>query len=750
LDDLYAGHFEAAVQKAREGAQRFPGNAELTETLLLVQDQSITRLLGSADDARGQGDEPQARAAVDRATAIAPRDERVRRARNRLDLDAKVRAATKRAAALLSEGRAREAGDALRPAVLEDGQNAQVRSLRQEIDAKIYQEVAAGPRLPDSRPLTLAFRDAPVRQVFDAISHESGITFVLDKDIRPDARVTIFAHRVSLEKALDLLLDSNQLARKMIDPKTVQIYPSTPDKIREYQELIIRTIFLSHINAKEAAAVLKGVLKIREPYVDERMNMIVLREASQQIEAAEKLLGIIDQADPEVMVDVAVLEVNSSKLLNLGIEFPDNFSLTPLPPASAGSLTLGNIAGLGRNRLGLGLGGATVNLQSQDGDATVLANPRIRARNREKAHILIGDKYPIVSASAAPNAGFVSENITYIDVGIKVDIEPIVGLDGDVTIKLDLEVSSIANKVTTNSGSVAYQIGTRSAGTTLRLQDGETQILGGLISRNDTSSANRLPGLGDLPIAGRLFSSQNDSTNRDEVLLSITPHIISNLQRPDAANGAFYSGTDAAVRLLPAEPVDSAMTTVGSASTSARARPVDAPAGVAGHTVATTRDQPVAGAPSGGTAAEMPVTVPTRAPGGVALLLNAPVAVQVGEEFTVTITADIAVPLRGLPINLNYDSTRLKLADFEAGPLLGEPRDTSVAHSVDPVAGRISLAIVQNGESGLSGKGVLGNLRFTALQSGSTHVDLLGATPLGLLGAVPQPTVPPAAQLQIR
>jgi general secretion pathway protein D len=380
-----------------------------------------------------------------------------------------------------------------------------------------------------------------------------------------------------------------------------------------------------------------------------------------------------------------------------------------------------------------------------------LANPRIRAKSREKAHILIGDKYPVVTATAAPTAGFISQNVTYIDVGIKVEIEPVVGLDGDVTIKLNLEVSSIANQITTSSGTVAYQIGTRSAGTTLRLQDGETQVLGGLISKNNSTSANRIPGLGDLPIAGRLFSSQNDSSQRDEVVLSITPHIISNLQRPEAASGAFFSGTDASTHLAIADTAQEAPRPPSAQGVPVA--PISNPDAL--PTPPTTSQLPAS--PAIGPVLPPANAIPSSAPplppsvaSGLAVLVNAPVAVRAGDMLTVSITANIATALRAVPIEITYDPAKLRFEGFEAGQLLGDPHEASVSHSVYPAEGRVTLAIASNRPQGLSGSGVLGTLRFTAMQLGSAKLQMTAVTPMGALGPVPAPTLAAPAIVQVQ
>jgi general secretion pathway protein D len=176
----------------------------------------------------------------------------------------------------------------------------------------------------------------------------------------------------------------------------------------------------------------------------------------------------------------------------------------------------------------------------------VLANPRIRVKNREKARIHIGDKVPVVTTTAGAT-GFVSEAINYLDVGLKLEVEPQVFLEDDVGIKVGLEVSNIAQQIRSASGTVAYQVGTRNAATTLRLKDGETQVLAGLINTEDRRSADKVPGLASLPVVGRLFTNKDDTASKTEIVLLITPRVIRNIERPAARLSEFNSGTESEV-----------------------------------------------------------------------------------------------------------------------------------------------------------------------------------------------------------
>lgn len=404
--------------------------------------------------------------------------------------------------------------------------------------------------LTESRPISLDFRDASLRTVLDVVTRHSGINFVLDRDVRADVRVTVLLRQAKVEDALDLITSSNQLAKKVIDARTVVIYPNTAEKHREYQEQLVRVFNLANSDPKGAAAFLKAMLKIREPFVDERSNLLALRDSPENIQLAERLLAVFDSAEPEVLLEVEVLEVSASRLNELGVKLPSSFSLTPLAPAGTDQLTVGNLQNINRDRIGVGFSpnNLTVNLRREVGDTSTLANPKLRVRNREKAKVMIGDKIPIVSTTTG-TGGFVSENISYLDVGLKLEVEPTVYADDEVAIKIGLEVSSLGTATKTSAGSIAYQIGTRNANTLLRLRDGETQLLAGLISRDERSTSTRVPGLGDVPVLGRLFSSQLDDGKRSELLLAITPRVLRNVKRLNASESEMWVGTEASPKL---------------------------------------------------------------------------------------------------------------------------------------------------------------------------------------------------------
>src|SRR4249920_915860 len=258
------------------------------------------------------------------------------------------------------------------------------------------------------------------------------------------------------------------------------------------------------------------------------------------------------------MLEVEVLEVASSLIREFGIKYPERINYGILGAGLETSTTTNTATTItntqptpppftawqpGTWTFFVANPVFILNLRQVDGTVNLLANPRIRVKNRDKAKIHIGEKVPVITTTSTANVG-VSSAVNYLDVGLKLDVEPNVYLEDEVAIKMQLEVSNILEQLNI-SGTVAYRLGTRQTATTLRLRDGETQVLAGLISDEDRRAANKIPYLGDLPTLGRLFSSNTDQRVKTEIIMLLTPRVVRNLARPETVAAEFPSGTDA-------------------------------------------------------------------------------------------------------------------------------------------------------------------------------------------------------------
>jgi general secretion pathway protein D len=391
------------------------------------------------------------------------------------------------------------------------------------------------------KPVTLEFREAPLRSVFEALARSHGVNAVFDKDVRADTRVTLFLRDVALDEALRMLLRTQQLDAKVLNANTLLVYPATAAKQREHQDLVARTIYLTHADVKNTVTLLRNIAKVQEIHADERLNAIVLRESPEVVRLVEDLVAAIDLPDAEVMIDVEVLEVSSARLDELGLKWPEriNFGVFDSDGRGDGTVALNRDLRLSARIVNPAV---VATLRGSKDNGNTLANPSIRARNREKAQVHVGEKLPVFTTTSVPNAG-VAAAVSYLDVGIKLDVEPSVQLDDEVQIKVGLEVSNVLRQVSGPAGSIGYQVGTRRTSTTLRLRDGETQVLAGLLRDEDLRNMSGLPGLSSLPLLGRLFGVQADTRNKTEIVLLMTPRVLRNLPVPDASQLQVAAGT---------------------------------------------------------------------------------------------------------------------------------------------------------------------------------------------------------------
>ena len=247
-------------------------------------------------------------------------------------------------------------------------------------------------------------------------------------------------------------------------------------------------------------------------------------------------------------------------MVDIGIHWPDSASASVIGgDGVAGQLTLNELRSRSAGLVRLNTSDPLLSAQfkSQVGDSNLLANPRVRVRNRQSAKILIGERVPVITTTATANVG-TSQSINYLDVGLKLDIEPTVSLDDDVSMKIALEVSNILETITLTGGSRAYRLGTRNTSTNLRVRDGETNILAGLIQRDERHSNTGIPGLNEVPIANRLFGAAEDNDTRTEIVLLITPRIVRNLDVPGIGQQEFLSGTEASTGAAPIQLGNSA------------------------------------------------------------------------------------------------------------------------------------------------------------------------------------------------
>ena len=559
---LAQGQTEEGLRQLEQAMRDEPNNVQYRTAYIQAREEYKSRLFAQADAALQAGRDDEAEKLYRDVLKLHAESTRARASLVLIETQRRNRILIKEAQAAFDKGEPELARSKLRTVLAREPGQLEALVLMKKVEEKIGKPQGAEfPKLAAAfrRPVTLQFRDAPIRTIFDALSRQSGLNFVFDKDVRTDTRLTIFSTDTPIVDSLDMLLKTGQLAKKVLNENTLLVYPALPAKLKEYQDLVVKSFFLGNTEAKQMVNLVRSMSKTRDIYIDEKLNLMVVRDTPEAVRLVEKLVAVADRPEPEVMLEVEILEVKRSRLLELGVQWPTQFTvLTPqvVPETNivdgvvvtesvpVTTLTIESLKNISAADIAVSPN-PVLNLRKEAGDVSILANPRIRVKNKEKAKVHIGDKVPVITSNVT-STGVTSESVSYLDVGLKVDVEPQVYLEGDVGIKVGLEVSNIVQQVKTSTGTLVYQLGSRNATTTLRLKDGETQVLAGLIADEDRTGASKMPLFGDLPLLGRLFSNQRDELSKTEIVLLITPRIIRNIERPELADGEFFGGTESA------------------------------------------------------------------------------------------------------------------------------------------------------------------------------------------------------------
>ncbi|TAL23440.1 MAG: general secretion pathway protein GspD [Aquabacterium sp.] len=540
-----AGQYDAALDLLLKAQAERPDDLAIRTAIKKQREIIVASLVAQADGARTAGRLAEMPALISRIEAVSPNHPRARWLREDLQRTQRHARMLAQARTLLKGRQPEQAQPLLRQVLDEDPGNTAARGLIAQIAEQRAEAMRELPLLAAAdKPVTLEFREAPLRTVFEALARAAGVNFVFDKDVRPDSRVTLFLRDTTVEEAMRVILATQQLERKLLNDNSVLIYPNTAQKQREHQELVTRSFYLVNADVKQVQTLVRTMAKTRDVYVDERLNLLVVRDAPEVVRMVERLVAQVDIVEPEVMLEVEVMEISSNRMAELGLSWPSSFGYG-LVPGTTGSTTYVTSADTKNFTTFIANPALSASLTGTSGASNLLANPKIRARNREKAKIQIGEKLPVFTTTSTANVG-VSASVSYIDVGLKLDVEPQVQLDNDVIIKVGLEVSNLISQVKGPQDAIAYRVGTRNFTTSLRLKDGETQILAGLINDEDRKAASGIPYLHEAPVLGRLFGVQTDTRDKTEIVLLITPRVVRNLELPPSAASDQAGGTDSA------------------------------------------------------------------------------------------------------------------------------------------------------------------------------------------------------------
>lgn len=688
-------------------------------------------------------------------------------------------------------------------------QNARGLELLALLDSRPRAVVVDGVELDMSsaEPITLRFRQTGVREAFAILSKLSGINFILDEEVKGKT-LTVQLENGTFSQALELILQVGGVERKVLNSKTLLVYPATKDKAKQYQDQLIQTFYLSHIDAKKAINLLRTMLQLRKVYVHEERNALVLRDTPETIRLAEMILKAADRADSEVLFDVEVLAVQDSDELKFGPKLATYGTKVGFgdlqPDAESGNIAIPDswtVQSLNNLQTWYTIPSVTFDLAKTLNTSELLASPKIRVKNNEKAKIHIGNKDPIVTTTTvAGESTQLTQNVQYVDSGIKLDIEPNIQLDGTVLAKITLEVSAATRlKAATNQseGEAPVALQVTNAQTSLVLVDGVRTILGGLYETNTAKNKSTIPWLGEIPFLGSLLTSHDNSKTRRELLLSITPHVVKRVEVPEAEVATIWSGGEESLAVGP--------------KFGAFARPlvseVEATAPAAAPAAAPRREFPPAGqvtaqpgaAPTSPVPSAVPVAAPTPAPGpggsplpvaaeaadevddvsevpAETLILEeastpsamsvpvaaaipvgpprldlaAPAATAVGQLVTVEVRVSEVAGLVSAPLFVNYDPALLEFVAASEGTFLGSGGQRTVFSANPGSAGMVVVGVRQaDAGAGASGGGVLYTLSFRAKAAGAAQV---GVNRMNFRGAAGMqiPLAPTTTSITIR
>jgi len=416
-------------------------------------------------------------------------------------------------------------------------------------------------------PAALTFRDASSRDVYTAIARLANISIIFDSAFR-ETPVSVDLREATLSDALNAVAGATRTFFRVQAPKTVVVIPDTPAKRREYEEEVVRTFYLSNADLKETQDLLRMVLDARRISPTTGTNAVTIKDTPERIAAAARVLFAIDKARPEVIIEVELLEVNRTKLIEYGLQIASPAS--PAPTGLNGSVSIATDAAGGVNLQTLrnltasdviftALPALYYRLLKTDARTRILANPQLRTVDGVQAQAGFGERVPIPVTTFAPIAtgGQPQQPITsfnYQNIGVNIDITPRTHHDDDVTLGLKVSVTSISG---TGFGGLPT-FGNREVNTTIRLRDGETNMLAGLIRDDERELLSGIPGLSDIPVVGRLFSHTTKTNDQTDIILTLTPHIIRVLDLSAEDLRPFRVGRDGISPLtelpLPVEP----------------------------------------------------------------------------------------------------------------------------------------------------------------------------------------------------
>jgi general secretion pathway protein D len=563
-------------------------------------------------------------------------------------------------------------------------------------------------------PIQLRFaEDTSLQKIFEVLSKLSGINILFDESFR-DKRVTLDLVDVSFEEALDKLALINRLFYKIVDSSTIIIVPDNAQKHRQYDDLVLRTFYIVNAEVNTVANMLRTIAGIQRVQPNPELKSITVRATPDQVAVAERIIELNDKSKSEIMLDIEILEVNRSKVAEFGLqaaEYQVSLGFAPAGQnAETGAIRLNRLASLDTSDFTMTFpNSATFRLFKSQSEARLLANPKLRASEGQPAELRLGQEIPIpvtsfVSQFGTPG-GVPTTPVTsfqYRNVGVNVTITPKVFVDGEIELQLTLETSSQLD--TRVIGGIELPVfGLRNVNNVVRLRDGETNIVGGLISEEDRKSVSGFPGLVDIPLLNKIFANNDNNSASNDVIFSITPHIIRAPRVTEMDMAPLPMGTEQQIKVPGNRP--RIFDAVKDAEVIEPEPEPEAP------------PEPAPVEPAPPEVPPEPEPAPPVSP--ISVLFSPQTAtLAVGESFDVVLVAGGAQGLSSGEILVSYDPAALRISNVQAGAFLTiDGRPLTFTPTFNP--GQVGVSFSRPGDSeGLVGSGHLVRLTLEAVAPG--------------------------------
>ena len=588
-------------------------------------------------------------------------------------------------------------------------------------------------------PITVKMLNQKSDVVYRTVAQLAGVNVLFDPDYTPRV-INVDLNSVTLEDALQITALESKTFWRPVTQNTIFIAQDNPAKRKELEQSVLKTFYLTNLSAptelQDVVNAIRAVLDVQRVQQLLSQNALIVRGTPDQIALAEKLVEDLDKARPEVIIDIAVMQISKDKSRTLGLNPPTSASVTlqsnigttttapttnpttglptTTPSTNTNGLNLNSLGNLNATDFQVTIPSANLSAIMSDSDTKMIQNPQIRSLDNQKASLKIGERLPVATGSFQPGIGGVGINplvntqFQYIDVGVNIDVTPHVHSDREVTLKISMEISSEISQA--NIGGITQPIiGQKKVDLgEIRLRDGESSLIGGILDDSQTRSLSGIPGLAQIPILKYLFGQTTTDHSSDETVFAITPHVIRGMEVSEINQRAIDIGTANTIELRHSS------------------RPQAAPAGTGAPSQAPTPANPsIQLQPNQAPTAQPPS--PNAAGGTPSFLFDPPTIQAVkGNTFMVNLLISGAQNVHSVPVQLNYDPKMLQLVNVSNGGFLSQDgQAVALVHREDEAVGQSQITATRPpGAGGVSGQGSVVTLTFQAKTDGQTPLTI--------------------------